>query len=132
LPTWNSTAVVISHDDSDGWYDHAYPGVQNPSSTAADVACGIQPPAPIAGQQGRCGNGPRLPLLVTSPWSRVNYVDHTLTNQTSIIRSIEDNWLLGRIPGSKDRTSGSLLGMAKVIPTSSRLLLNPATGEPAR
>ena len=27
--------------------------------------------------QGRCGYGPRLPLLVISPWAKQNFVDHT-------------------------------------------------------
>jgi phospholipase C len=135
LPTWNSTAVIISYDDSDGWYDHQFAGVQNPSASAADTLtgagqCGKEPPLPLAGEQGRCGNGPRLPLLVISPWSQVNYVDHTVTNQTSIIATIEDNWSLGRIPGSDDATTNSLFGMFKPFPTSSPLLLNPNTGEP--
>jgi phospholipase C len=135
LPTWNSTAVIISYDDSDGWYDHQFAGIQNPSISAGDNLtgagqCGTEPPAPLAGEQGRCGNGPRLPLLVISPWSQVNYVDHSMTNQTSIIASIEDNWLLGRIPGSDDAHTNSLIGMFKLFPTSSPLLLNPNTGEP--
>jgi phospholipase C len=135
LPTWNSTAVVISYDDSDGWYDHQFAGVQNPSASAADTLtgagqCGKEPPLPLAGQQGRCGNGPRLPLLVISPWSQVNYVDHTLTNQTSILASIEDNWSLGRIPGSDDGATNSLFGMFKPFATPNPLLLDPNTGEP--
>ena len=43
--------------------------------------------------QDRCGYGPRQPLLVLSPYSKTNYVDHTVTDQTSVIRFIEDNWL---------------------------------------
>ena len=27
-PTWNSTAIFVTYDDSDGWYDHVYSGVQ--------------------------------------------------------------------------------------------------------
>jgi len=50
--------------------------------------------------QGRCGYGPRLPLLVISPWSKANFVDHTVTDQTSIIRFVEDNWLSGQRIGS--------------------------------
>ena len=46
--------------------------------------------------QGRCGYGPRLPLLVVSPWARRNFVDHTITDQTSIIRFVEDNWHNGK------------------------------------
>ena len=30
-PDWSSTAVVVNYDDSDGWYDHVYSGVTNPS-----------------------------------------------------------------------------------------------------
>jgi len=58
-----------------------------------------------------CGYGPHLPLLVVSPYSRVN--DHSLTDQTAIIRFVEDNWLAGRRigDGSYDALAGSLTGM---------------------
>ena len=35
-PDWRSTAVIINYDDSDGWYDHVYSGVTNPSLSPAD------------------------------------------------------------------------------------------------
>ena len=35
-----------------------------------------------------------------SPWAKQNFVDHTATDQTSIIRFIEDNWLNGERIGS--------------------------------
>jgi hypothetical protein len=35
-PDWRHTAIVINYDDSDGWYDHAYSGVTNPSLSSAD------------------------------------------------------------------------------------------------
>jgi phospholipase C len=144
-PDWKSTAVVISYDDSDGWYDHAFSGVTNPSGTVADAltgpgACGAG--TPVAGQQGRCGYGPRLPLLVVSPWAARNTVDHTLTDQSSITRFVEDNWGLGRIPGSLDAKSGSLDGLfdfgAKKgnghaygnAPNAAPYLLDPLTGRP--
>ncbi|MGH3493356.1 MAG: alkaline phosphatase family protein [Sciscionella sp.] len=46
------------------------------------------------GGQDRCGHGPRLPMLLISPYARKNYVDHAVTAQTSIISFIENNWLL--------------------------------------
>jgi phospholipase C len=63
--------------------------------------------------QGRCGYGPRLPLLVISPYSKVNFVDHSVTDQTSIIRYIEDRWLGGRRigKGSTDAIAGTLCNM---------------------
>lgn len=105
-PDWDSTAVVIAYDDSDGWYDHQLGQIVNQSATTADVvngkpSCGTGASAlpgvnsGTAHAQGRCGFGPRLPLLVISPWARHNFVDHTLTDQSSILRFVEDNWVGG-------------------------------------
>lgn len=61
------------------------------------------------GYQDRRGPGPRLPLLVLSPWSKTNFVDHHVTEQASITRFIEDNWFTGRIgDASFDQRAGSL------------------------
>ncbi|HEX4282447.1 MAG TPA: alkaline phosphatase family protein, partial [Solirubrobacteraceae bacterium] len=84
LPSWGSTAVVIMYDDSDGGYDHVMPPILNDSQTVDDALtgtgqCGTHTPI-LGGYQGRCGYGPRLPLLIVSPWARVNNVDHTLTD----------------------------------------------------
>ncbi|QAU24259.1 phospholipase [Dyella sp. M7H15-1] len=144
-PEWRDTAVVIAYDDSDGWYDHQAAPHANASQTSQDALngsgiCnghGTLPGVNSNGQpvQGRCGFGPRLPLLVISPWARHNYVDHTLTDQTSITRFIEDNWLdrqrLGG--GSFDAVSGSINGMFDFnlpFPVNRRLFLNEQTGEP--
>jgi phospholipase C len=121
-PEWKSTAVIIAYDDSDGWYDHQMSPIVNQSMTAADALtgagqCGNGTDSALPGvkgphAQGRCGYGPRLPLLVISPWSKRNYVDHTITDQSSILRFIEDNWLNGqRIQGSFDALAGTLNNM---------------------
>jgi phospholipase C len=63
---------------------------------------------------GRCGYGTRMPLLAISPYSKVNFIDHTLTDQSSVLKFIEDNWLNGqRIqPGASfDTIAGSINGM---------------------
>ena len=63
---------------------------------------------------GRCGYGTRQPLLVISPFAKRNYIDHTLTDQSSVLRFIEDNWLSGeRIQpgGSFDTVAGSIENM---------------------
>jgi phospholipase C len=142
-PDWANTAVVVNYDDSDGWYDHAYSGVTNPSQSDADALTGpgqcatATTTTPLAGQQGRCGYGPRLPLVVVSPWAKANYIDHTRTDQSSITRFIEDNWKLGRISGSFDSIAGSLNGLLDLTkphgeaPNERTLLLDPATGQPA-
>lgn len=42
-PDWSSTAVVIAYDDSDGWCDHVFSGVTNPSQCVADALTGTGP-----------------------------------------------------------------------------------------
>ena len=136
LPTWSSTAVVIAYDDSDGWYDHVYSGITNPSHTGADVLSGTgvcgDGTTYLYGEQGRCGYGPRLPLLVISPYSKQNFVDHTLTDQSSILKFIEDNWQLGQIPGSFANVAGSLDNLFdfSAAHRTRPLVLDPTTGEP--
>jgi phospholipase C len=80
--------------------------------------------------QGRCGYGPRLPLLVISPYARTNFVDHNLTDQTSILRFIEDNWSTGRIGDhSFDERAGQLNAMFDFTgSTQPALILEPHTG----
>jgi phospholipase C len=80
--------------------------------------------------QSRCGYGPRQPLLVVSPFSRVNYVDHSVTDQSSILRFIEDNWNLGRIgDNSTDAIAGTLNNMFNFTnPAARPLVLDPTTG----
>ncbi|MBV9100065.1 MAG: alkaline phosphatase family protein [Candidatus Dormibacteraeota bacterium] len=132
---WESTAVVIAYDDSDGWYDHVMSPIVNDSQSTEDALsatgqCGTA--APLGGFQDRCGYGPRQPLLVISPFSRENFVDHSTTDQSSILRFIEDNWSLPRIGGgSFDALAGPLNGMFDFGQREDRhLLLDPASGKP--
>ena len=64
------------------------------------------------GYADRCGPGPRQPLVVISPYAKKNFVDHTQTDQASILRFIEDNWRTGRIgDASADARAGSMRGL---------------------
>jgi len=147
-PEWSSTAVILAYDDSDGWYDHVQ-NVINPSMSAQDQFTAPGNCTPLPGQpgalstplpglngqpvQGRCGYGPRQPLLIVSPYAKANFVDHTLTDQSSILRFVEDNWLKGqRIgQGSFDATAGTINNMFDFSQTPARkLILDPNTGLP--
>src|SRR5581483_7999582 len=85
-PFWESTAVVVLYDDSDGWYDHQMGPIVNQSTSPADQlngagSCGngsaaLRGVSVNAPAQGRCGYGQRQPLLVISPWAKQNFVDH--------------------------------------------------------
>ena len=121
-PEWTHTAVIITWDDSDGWYDHVYAPVTNPSSDPqADQLdgagrCGHGTPIQVlkgAPVNGRCGPGTRIPFLVISPWAKTNDVSHTPISQASVVRFIEDNWLHGQRlgGGAFDATAGSIMDM---------------------
>ena len=153
-PFWNSTAVILAYDDSDGWYDHRQGPIVNGSFSTSDSisgpnSCGIAttPVLPGPGSaglpvNGRCSPGVRTPLLVISPWAKANYIDDTFTTQTSIMRFIEDNWSLGQAGGgSYDGTtcaSGCLVGSLNNLfnftpstpPNTKILMLSPTTGLP--
>jgi phospholipase C len=160
-PDWKNTVVMVNYDDSDGWYDHVYSGVTNPSLSPADnltsthlnVAgegtsgqCGGNPqgsgetPTPLAGEQGRCGFGPRLPMMVISPYAKKNAVDHNLSDQASMINFIEYNWGVAGIPGStdqllagKDASESIPFDLAGLFEfegkKDGKLFLNPVTGQ---
>ncbi|MGH8274051.1 MAG: phospholipase C, partial [Gammaproteobacteria bacterium] len=133
---WAHMAIIVTYDDSDGWYDHQMPPILIPSHVkGVDVllgearGCGM-PVNPDT--QGRCGYGPRLPLIIISPWAKVNYVSHSLADQSSVLRFIENNWRLGRIGGgSNDAIAGSLDDLFDFSrPQAKQLFLKPKTGEP--
>jgi phospholipase C len=68
---------------------------------------------------------------VISPYAKRNFVDHTITDQSSILRFIEDNWLGGkRITGSFDAIAGPLNNMLDLSePSNDGLyLLDPNKG----
>jgi len=138
---WQDTAIIIAWDDSEGYYDHVPPPVISQSQTPLDSAsspgnCGTMA---TGADFARCGFGMRLPLLVISPWAKSNFVDHTMTDQTSVLRFIEDNWGLGFIDGpvapplgtgSRDRGAGTLANMFDFNskPKTRKLILDPVTG----
>jgi phospholipase C len=135
-PFWKDMAIIITWDDSDGWYDHQMGPIV---SQSYDVNDALNGPGSCSGgtnstYQDRCGYGPRLPMLVISPFAKKNYVDHATTDQSSILRFIEDTFKLGRIgDDSFDAKAGTIDGMFDFDhPDDRRLFLNGSTGESLR
>jgi phospholipase C len=140
---WENTAVVIAYDDSDGWYDHVMSPIVTPSKSASDFLSGAGFCGNVKDESlpaDRCGYGPRLPLMVISPYAKQNFVDSTLTDQSSILKFIEENWQLGRIgehestpnTNSADYKAGTLNNMFDFSPGAAKapkVFLDPSTGE---
>lgn len=123
----SSVSTVTASATNFGSWD-SVTGVFNSAATTSGAHgsvgpsgfCGT-PPTTGTVVQGRCGYGPRQPFLVISPFAKINYVDHTVIDQSSVIKFIEDNWLNGQrinaqpTPviqgGSFDQVAGSLYSM---------------------
>lgn len=141
-PEWKNTAVIISYDDSDGWYDHKFvkPTTGSTDKDADQLngpgVCGNPKDRPLglSGKpvNGRCGPGTRIPFLVISPYAKQNHVDSGLITQASILKFIQDNWLDGERlgGGSFDAKANSIekLFAFDKKPNTKPLFLDPKTG----
>jgi phospholipase C len=109
------------------------PIVNQTTSTAvaltAPGVCGNGASA-LADLQARCGYGPRIPMLEISPYAKKNFVDHSITDQSSVVRFIEDNWELPQIGnGSFEEIADPILNMFDFKnEREERVILNVSTG----
>jgi phospholipase C len=84
-PYWSSTAIFVTWDDYGGWYDH------------------VAPP-----QVDRYGLGFRVPLLMVSPFAKQGYIDHTLSDHTSLMKFIERTFGLPSVT-QRDASASDLM-----------------------
>ncbi|MBL1103253.1 phospholipase C, phosphocholine-specific [Streptomyces sp. 5-8] len=89
---WARTALFITYDENDGFFDHVIPPY--PPASAAQGRSTVDPaPDLFKGDLGHAagayGLGQRVPMLVVSPWSKGGYVCSETFDHTSIIRFIE-------------------------------------------
>ncbi|MGC2248119.1 MAG: alkaline phosphatase family protein [Terriglobales bacterium] len=92
-PSWKDSAMIFTYDEAGGLYDHVSPQPM-PSPD------GITPQDLRAGDicNNGTGTGPtcdfvftgyRIPLIVISPFTKKNYVSHTVADATAILKLIE-------------------------------------------
>jgi phospholipase C len=96
--TWSKTALFITFDENGGFFDHGVAPV--PPRTPAHGASTVDYADELfAGDKnftpGPYGLGPRLPMLVVSPWSAGGWVDSEVFDHTSILRFIEQRFGVG-------------------------------------
>ncbi len=92
---WSQSAIVVLWDDSEGDYDHVPPPL-----TEIGPGTGNSPADYIA-------NGPRVPLMVISPFSKINTVVHTAGNQASVIKFIDELFNLTPLGDLPDERKGA-------------------------
>jgi phospholipase C len=87
-PNWHSTMLIWTYDEHGGYYDHVPPPTAIPPD---DVPPALKPGDPPGGFDRY---GFRVPSGVVSPYSKKNFVSHTVYDHTSILKTVEVKWNL--------------------------------------
>ncbi|HET6708266.1 phosphocholine-specific phospholipase C [Amycolatopsis sp.] len=85
---WSKTALFITYDENDGFFDHVVPPYATAGQSTVDTAGEIFAGS-AANPAGPYGLGQRVPMIVVSPWSKGGYVCSETFDHTSIIRFVE-------------------------------------------
>ena len=92
-PYWKNSAIIITWDDSEGDYDHVRPPIKadGPDHLTFD-------------------DGPRVPLIVISPYARVHAISHEIGSQASVVKLIDEVFGLTPLALLPDELQGRRLG----------------------
>ena len=101
---WDHTAVLLTYDDSGGWYDHSAPPVV-----------------------GGTRLGLRVPTLLISPYARAGYVDHKQLDTASIPAYIEHVFQLPQL-STNEATAGSIVTALNVDQQPIAPVIGPENG----
>ncbi len=84
-PQWDSTAIFVTWDDFGGFYDH------------------VPPP-----KLDQFGFGPRVPLLIISPYAKKGFISHTQYEFSSFLTLVEKRFKLPNL-GGRDVQANDML-----------------------
>ena len=102
-PEWSSTAILVTTDEGGGHFD------TGPIQTLDFF-----------------GDGPRIPMIVISPYARMASIDHTYNDHASILKFIERNWRLAPLSSrSRDRLPNPTMQPTSYVPANK----TPAVGD---
>ncbi len=95
-PYWAQSAIIVTWDDSEGDYDHVPPPIVNngPDGTALSF-------------------GPRVPLILISPYSQLGYISHAQGSQASVVKFVDAVFGLPPLATLPDELLGRYLGLAQ-------------------
>ncbi|MDE1150804.1 MAG: phospholipase C, phosphocholine-specific [Azospirillaceae bacterium] len=83
---WAKTAFILNYDENDGFFDHVAPPLPALDRAQGDSTVSVEG----ENYQGTpVGLGPRVPLMVISPWTRGGWINSQVFDHTSVIRFLE-------------------------------------------
>ena len=83
---WSKTVLFINYDENDGFFDHVPPPL--PAAGTAPGASTVAVDGEVFDGQP-VGLGPRVPMIVVSPFSKGGWVNSQIFDHTSVIRFLE-------------------------------------------
>jgi phospholipase C len=90
---WPESAIIITWDDSEGDYDH------------------VPPPVILKDQNGIAESlGPRVPMIIISPFAKVHQIDREQDSQASVVRFIGELFNRDPLATLPDEKKGFALG----------------------
>ncbi len=95
-PYWGRCAIIITWDDSEGDYDHLQPELKSVGPDGSVIS-----------------DGPRVPLLVISPYAKVSAVAHDVGDHASVVKFADAVFNLTPLADLPDERKGRQLGEAK-------------------
>jgi phospholipase C len=85
---WARSVLFLTYDENGGFFDHVTPPTAPPGTAGEYLTVDPLPP-PAQGVAGPIGLGPRVPLLIVSPFSRGGFVSSDVFDHTSLLRFLE-------------------------------------------
>jgi phospholipase C len=107
-------AILFTYDEGGGFFDHVPP----PDGCQA-----------LPGRSPFTKRGPRVPLVVISPWAKSGYVSHIVRDHTAITRFIEALFDLPALT-ARDANSDALFDMFDF--TCGRSMTPPQPPDPGK
>ncbi len=110
---WNQSAIFVTYDESEGDYDHVAPLAQELSPAGTPLV-----------------HGPRIPMIVISPYANAHVISHESGDHNSLIRFIDELFGLPFLADLPDeyqaRLAGKKLGQSMLGPDDD---LDPFNGD---
>jgi len=130
-PSWKDSVFILTYDEAGGTYDHVPPQPEpnpdgiSPVDLATTDICYNDYSNPLCNFQY---TGYRLPLLVISPFTKKNYVSHTVADYTAILKFIETRFNLQPLT----QRDGAQMDMTEFFDFQNVPWATPPTGIPTQ
>lgn len=124
-PSWKDSVFILTFDEGGGFYDHVpnQPAVQPDGVQPSDLLPGDVCTAVTGANCDFVYTGFRVPLIVVSPFTKKNYVSHTVADYTAILKLIETRFSLP----SLTKRDAAQMDMTEFFDFSTPPWMNPPT-----